>query len=92
MIYAILKTANAMTCFRLDWLDKACGVPGLWSEVGANFTHMHPETHTFSSLWLPWKPDEAAFLENYRDVVAREKVAVRSLRSAAFPEMRCRSR
>lgn len=73
MIYAILKTANAMTCFRLDWLDKAGGKPGLWSEVGANFTHMHADTHTFSSLWLPWEPDEAAFLENYRDVLARAK-------------------
>lgn len=71
MMHAILKAANSIENLRWDWFDREAGIPGLWNEVGANFTFFHQESETFSCLWLPWAQDEQTFVEMYSDAVAR---------------------
>lgn len=86
MIHAILRVANLREEFRYDWLDRAARKPGLWSEVGANFTFFHEETKTFSSMWLPWMPDESLFVEAYVELTGRFRNTTELVPQGRIPE------
>lgn len=69
MLHAILTAGNRLECFRWDWIDRENKVPGIWTEVGASFTVFHEETETFSTHWLSYEKDRAAFLAHYGETV-----------------------
>ena len=69
MLHAILTAGNRLECFRWDWIDRENKVPGIWTGVGASFTVFHEETETFSTHWLSYEKDRAAFLAHYEETV-----------------------
>lgn len=89
LMHAILGAMNApdLPEFRFDWstTDGRNEVPGVWSRVGANFTHMNPKTRTFMSLWLPWIEDEAEFVTLYRETIERFGRSTRMVPQGSIP-------
>lgn len=87
LMHAILGAMNApdLPEFRFDWGTGKSDVPGVWSRVGANFTHFNPETKTFSSLWLPWIEDEAEFVALYRETIERFGRSTRMVPQGSIP-------
>lgn len=58
-IWALAAIVNRRDEFRLC-VDEA-GAPAVWDRVHPAFTVFHPETETFSCLWVAFDPDFAAF-------------------------------
>lgn len=97
LMHAILGVMNApdLPEFRFDWCtgqrspdgknESKDDVPGLWSRVGANFTHLNPETKTFASLWLPWVEDETDFVALYRETIERFGRSPRMVPQGSIP-------
>ena len=87
LMHAILGAMNApdLPEFRFDWGTGKSDIPGVWSRVGANFTHFNPETKTFLSLWLPWIEDEAEFVALYRETIERFGRSTRMVPQGSIP-------
>ncbi|PCN48587.1 chloramphenicol acetyltransferase CAT [Curtobacterium sp. 'Ferrero'] len=71
-IWAIASVVNRHEEFRMQLLED--GSPAVWDVVHPMFTVFHPDTETFSVLFVPYDDDPARFhaaavstMERYRD-------------------------
>ena len=67
LLYAVSKAVNELDSARL--MTDQEGNPGTWETVNPVFTVFHQDDHTFSDLWMDYKPDFESFLKEYDAVV-----------------------
>lgn len=72
-IWAIAAVVNRHEEFRMTLLDD--GAPAVWPEVDPSFTVFHPDSETFSSLWVPFDADFGAFHDAAARVIAEHRDA-----------------